>query len=112
MLASALDKVVTFAGEVLFERKPPTLTKPEATPGDRIDLRISGQPEEPQLLNEREGKTFLISSLMKVVHSPNKSTMIADLIKNYAQEQRAKVKYHLVSLHDSEIHAEQKCNLE
>ena len=36
--ASALDKVVTFAGDVLFVRKTQTLTKPEATLGDRIDL--------------------------------------------------------------------------
>ena len=47
MRASALDKVVTFAGDVFFERKPSTFTKPEATLGDRIDLRISDQPEEP-----------------------------------------------------------------
>ena len=45
-LASALDRVITCTGEVLFERKPPTLTKPEATLGDS-DLRISGQLEEP-----------------------------------------------------------------
>ena len=36
MLASAVDMVVTFAGEVLFERKTPTLTKLEATLGDRF----------------------------------------------------------------------------
>ena len=36
----------------LFDRKPPTPTKPEATPGDSIDLRMSGQPEEPHTLNE------------------------------------------------------------
>ena len=40
-----LDKVVTFAGEVLLERKNPTSIKPDATLGERIDLRISGQPE-------------------------------------------------------------------
>ena len=48
--ASALDKVVTFAGEVLFEKHPQTLTKPEATPGDRIDMRISGQLEKQKHL--------------------------------------------------------------
>ena len=47
MRATALDKVVTFAGEVLFERKHPTSIKQEATPGERSDLRISGQPEVP-----------------------------------------------------------------
>ena len=31
---------------IVLEMIRPTLTKPEATPGDRIDLRISGQPEE------------------------------------------------------------------
>ena len=79
MLVSALDKVVTFAGVVLFERKPPILTKTEATPGDRIDLRTSGQPEEPYLLNEKHAKVFLISSLVsQVLKSPNK-TMTNDM---------------------------------
>ena len=54
MPASALDKVVTSAGEVLFERKPPTSIKPEATLGERIDLRISGQPEVPYTQDEKE----------------------------------------------------------
>ena len=59
-------RVVTFAGEVLIERNFRTLTKPEeATLGDRIDLRISGQPEEPHPLNEREANVFFISSLLK-----------------------------------------------
>ena len=92
MLASALDKVVSFAGEVLFERKHPTLVKPEATLGERIDLRIPGQPEEPCLLNEREAKSLLISSLMKqVLNSSNKSTMISDLVNNYAQDTTERV---------------------
>ena len=47
MPASALDKVVTFAGEVLIERKFQTSIKPEATLGERIDLRISSQPQAP-----------------------------------------------------------------
>ena len=51
--------------EVLFGRKTPTLTKPEVTLGDRIDLCMSGQPEEPCLLNEGQAKVSLISSLMK-----------------------------------------------
>ena len=67
MLASALDKAVTFAGGVSFKRKPPTLTKPESTPGDRFDLRKAGQLEELYTLNEREAKVFLFSSLMKQV---------------------------------------------
>ena len=77
MVASALDSAVSLAGEVLFGRKHPTLTKPEATPGDRIDLRISGLLAELYTLNHEEAKVFLISSLMKqVLKSPNKSTMI------------------------------------
>ena len=53
MSESALDKVVASASEVSFERKTPTSIKPEVTPGDRFDLRISGQPEEPYTLHER-----------------------------------------------------------
>ena len=66
-------KMVTFESEVLLERKPPTLIEPEATLGDRNDLRISGQLEEPHLLNERQPREFLISSLMKhVLKSPGR----------------------------------------
>ena len=87
MPASALDKMVTFAGAVLFERKPPTSIKPEATPGDRIHFSISGQPEELHALNEKQAQIFLISSLMKqVLKSPNTSTNIHEVIKNYAQK--------------------------
>ena len=42
MRASALDKVVTFAGEVL-RKGHRTFSEPEATLDDKIDLRISGQ---------------------------------------------------------------------
>ena len=45
----------------------PTSIKPEATAGERIDLRISGQPEELCTLNEKEAKVFFISSSMKQV---------------------------------------------
>ena len=90
MPASAPDKVVTFAGEVVFERAfscLPTSIKPRATPGERLDLRTSSQPEEPFSRNEKEANTFLISSLTKeVLKPPKKSTMITDLIKNYSQE--------------------------
>ena len=51
--ASALDKVVTFAGEVLFERNPPTSIRTKATPGERSDLRMSGQPEVPLTEDEK-----------------------------------------------------------
>ena len=89
MRASALDKVVTFAGEALFERKHPTSIKPEATLGERSDLRVSCQPEVPCTQ-----KKTLISSLTKqVLNSPDKSTMIAELIKNNAQEKTEQVQY-------------------
>ena len=125
MPTSALGKVVTFAGEVLFEWKPSTLTKAEATPGDRIDFRISGQLQEPCPMNEKLAhvrptrKTFfserekqksfcLISSLMKqVLKSPNQSTMINDLINNYSQENTEMVDYCTVPYEDSENHAPQ-----
>ena len=87
MLESALDKVVTLASEVLFERKPQTLTKTESTLGDRIGLRTSGQPEEPRTLKEKEVRVFLTSSLTKqVFKSPNKSTMNSGFIKNHSQK--------------------------
>ena len=59
MLASALHKVVTFAGGVLFERKF-RLIKLEATLGERIDLRISGKLEELYQLKEKHAKAFLM----------------------------------------------------
>ena len=62
MLASALDKVVTFAGEVLLERKTQTSITREATLGGRIDLRIKGQPEVPYTKDQKAGQPFLISS--------------------------------------------------
>ena len=113
MPASALDNLVTFADEVMFERNTPTSTKPEATLGDSIDLRISSQPEELCTLNVRQAKVFLISSLMKqVLKSPNKSTMINDLIKNYSKKHAEKVDYFPVSHRDSETHALRDGNLE
>ena len=41
MRTTILDKVVTFAGEVLFEREHPTSIQPV---GERNDLRRSSQP--------------------------------------------------------------------
>ena len=99
MPASALDKVVTFAGEVLFQRNSPTSIKPMATLGDRIDLCISGQFEELCALNKKEAQVFLISNLMKqVLKSPNKSNMINDLIKNLQrkmQQESITILYHI-----------------
>ena len=48
----AVDQVVTFAGGVLFGRKLRLRPKPEATFGDKIDLCISGQPDEFYPVNE------------------------------------------------------------
>ena len=91
MSAIALDMVVSFAGDVSFERKLPTLTKLEETPGDRIDLRISGQPEEPYQLNDKQARAFLTSSLIKqVFKSPNKSTRINDVVKSDSQKRQKK----------------------
>ena len=82
---------VTFAGEVLFFRNLPTSIKPDATLGERIDLRMSCEPDVPHTQDEKADNTLLFSSLTKqVLNSPNKSTMIADLIKNYAQEKDRK----------------------
>ena len=109
MLASALDKVVTLAGEVLFEMKPLTSIKLEATPGDRIDLRISGQ----LCLRRKSGNTFLTSRLTRqLLNSPNTSMLIADVTKNCAQKKAEHVEYYPVTYNDSENHAEEKCNLE
>ena len=63
-------------------KETPTSIKPEATLSDRIDWRISGQPEEPHTLNEKEATVFLISML------------ITDLIKNHAQKNTARVDYY------------------
>ena len=97
----------------LFERKLPTSIKPEATPGEQIDLRISGEPEELYTQHDREDIAFLTFSLKKqILNSPQKSTIIADSIKNYAREKNEKVENYLVSHQDSEIHAEQNGSLE
>ena len=81
-----------FAGEVLFESKYPDFNQAAGDSGpQRWFARIWGQPEEPRLLHERDAQLFLISSLMKqVLKSPNKSTMIDDLINNYSQKMRKK----------------------
>ena len=59
MLASARDKVVTFAGDVLFERNLPTSIQPEMTPGKQMELCISGQVEVPHTQDEKAEKHLL-----------------------------------------------------
>ena len=95
MPANALDKVVSFAGEVLFERKSPTAEMQEATLCEQINLPILGKSEIP---NTQGGNTFLIANLTKqVLNSPNTSMLVAALIKNCAQQKTGNVEYHLVS---------------
>ena len=106
-------EVLLFAREVLFERKPPTSIKPEATLGGRIDLCTTGQPEAPHTEDEKPEKAILLSSLTKqVLHSRNKTMLIADLTKNYALKKTEHFEYNLVSHNDPEMHAERKGNLE
>ena len=60
----------------------------------------------PYTEDEKADDHFLFSACQKqVLNSPNKSTMIADLIKNCAQEKQ-KVEHFAVSHPDSVIHAE------
>ena len=61
MLASALDKVDTFAGEVVLEKISSTAIMQKATPAERIDLRISSQPEVPYTQDEKYETSLLIS---------------------------------------------------
>ena len=99
MPASALDKVVIFAGEVLFERKSPTATKQEATSCEHIELRILGRPEIPCTVDEKAEKAFRISSLTKqVLSAPHKSMLIANFIKNHAMQATGSVEYYPMSL--------------
>ena len=59
MPASALNSVVTSAGDVLSQRKRPASIKPEATRDERIDLRISGQHDVLYAQGEKEENPFL-----------------------------------------------------
>ena len=89
------------------------MTKSEATPGDRFDLRMSGQLEEPCLLNERQATLFLISSLMKqVLKSPNTSTMSNDLISKFQRRMQTTSIDTLYHMWDSETHALENGNVE
>ena len=91
----------------MFERNPPTSIKPAATPGERIDLRTTGQPEVPHAQDEKSGKTFLISSLTKT--SLDFSNQIDD---DCRFDQESCTEYYPVSHQDSVIHAEQNDKLE
>ena len=104
MPASALDTVVTFAGEVLFDRKRPTSTKPEATPSDSVDLRISGQLDYSHTL--RLSHFQIEASVGFSNHADD------DQRFDHAQKNTEKVAYDPVSHGDSEIHALHNANLE
>ena len=73
----------------------------------RIDSLISGQHEELYTENGKEAHIFLISRSMKqVLKSPNKSTMINDLIKKKKNSKKTQqeVDYFLVPHRDSQNH--------
>ena len=110
MPASAVEKVVTSASKVLLERKSSTATMQEATPCGQNGRRTLGRPDTE---DGKSARSFLISSLMKqVLSSPNKSMLIADSIKNYAQQNTRHVEHCPVSLDESDIHAARNDNLE
>ena len=97
-IPSALDKVVTFAGEVSFGRNSPTSIKPEATLGERINLRVSRRPEEPHKEDEKAVNKFLLQSLIQQVSKYlKKSVLVAHLIKNFAQKKTEHPENYLVS---------------
>ena len=52
MPAHTLEKEVTFACDVMFERKSPTATMQEAARFEQIDLRIFGRPVMPNTRDE------------------------------------------------------------
>ena len=91
MPTSALDEVVTFAGEVLFESKSPTATKQEATRLEHIDLRILGRPEIPVTEEEKAEKTLLISSSTEQVLSLDTSMLNGELVKNHAMQETGSI---------------------
>ena len=99
MPASALDKVVTFASQVLFRKETRRLQSSRSRLlVTEFALRISGQLEELCTLNKNEAQVFLISNLMKqVLKSPDKPKMINDLIKNLQrkmQQESITILYH------------------
>ena len=78
----------------------------------RIDLRISGQHEEPHPLNEKEAKTSLFQLDEASLEVSNKSRMINRLTKKHSLTNAAKVDQYLVSHRDSETDALQNVILE
>ena len=84
----------------------------EAIPCEQIDQRTPAKPEIPNTEDKKAEEALLISSLTThVLNSPNKSMLIADLIKNFAQQKRGNVDDPM-SHNDSEIHAARRGNLE
>ena len=64
----------------------------EAILCEQIDLRIFGRPETLAIEDEKALKTFLCSSLTnQVLSSPNKSMLIAELIKSYAHQKTGRI---------------------
>ena len=99
---SAVDKVVTVAGEVLFERKPPTSSKPEAN-----ELTFAYQVNQKYLVHRKTSYFQLDETRLEF------SRQIDDDCRFDQQFRTGKYRTsRLVSHPDSEIHAEQNGNLE
>ena len=97
----------------LSRKESPDFDKAGGDSGRQNWFAISGQLEEPQLLNERRKTHFSFSNLMKqVLKSPNKSTMMDDSIKNYARHNPEQVDYSPVSQGESENNALRHSNME
>ena len=112
MRASALDEMVACAGEVLFERtlssSSPLL--PEFVQAGGDTWRQNGCAHIRPTLSKGLSQFQFDEASLEV--SKQKSTMIHDLIKNYSQENAARVQYDPASHGGSEIHAEQNDSLE
>ena len=72
--ASALDKVVTFASEVSFEKNPRLQSSRRRLLANELTSRISGRSEVPYTPNEKEANAFLILSLTTQVLNFTKQT--------------------------------------
>ena len=96
--------LVTFAGDVLFERNSPTANMQEATLCEQIDLRVFGKPA--QKLKTRKRKNVSHFQLDKtILKFPKHTNADCRYDQSSAQQQTGNVEYYLVSHDDSEVHA-------
>ena len=87
MPASTLDKVVTLvASEVLFERNLPDFDQVGGESWRTKRLAHIRSTRSTSYRSRESGKHFLCPDWQQVLNSPNKSMLIADLIKNCAQK--------------------------